>query len=582
MILQLFSFLHCYVLWVIKLLSNLVIKLGSFYEDKSDESKILVIYRFVSLIITATFYLFDETDSQLLRRFIIIGCLLISSLILSYLYPLCEKSHKNIKLLIIVETIGNVLLIIPSGGIKSPFIWYSLNTILVSFIFLEKAYGWINFLIYLLSYGIIIKYFTDTNEYLRVIKDESNLLLSFIMIVVAIQVLAISLKRTKEEGKRFEEANIKLEVTNQMLFESIEHIKELYQSVNILTNHGNKEGILKLSFEQIKKITKTKLVFYYDIASTEIMISSENNYLLKSIKEHILKGGNGLLESKIPLEAVISDTKFLIIHVKGNYNTYGLLGMELNDKTESSIYVNNAYQLQFISELISNAFERLTFEEVNERLSVTEEQNRIANEIHDSVMQKLFSISCSMFSLIKGLNEYTADEIKDELNLFRTIIDSTMKELRSKIYGLSWKKSGRNSFSRDIKRYIDDIKKLNHVNIPFSIHGNIETLTIEQKKALYRMICESISNAVRHGEAKNIEIKLEITSEHTNLNIADDGMGFNYQKVVENTTKGLGLQNLHQLTENLHGKIKLESELQSGTKIEIMLPNRMLKGEAIV
>jgi sensor histidine kinase regulating citrate/malate metabolism len=44
----------------------------------------------------------------------------------------------------------------------------------------------------------------------------------------------------------------------------------------------------------------------------------------------------------------------------------------------------------------------------------------------------------------------------------------------------------------------------------------------------------------------------------------------------------LGLQNLHQLTENLHGKIKLESELQSGTKIEIMLPNRMLKGEAIV
>jgi len=567
---------------VIKLI--LILKGKTFFRNKSDESKILVIYRFISLFITATFYILNDSNHELIRKVIIIGCLLISSVILSYLYPIYEKSQNSLKLLIIIETIGNTLLLVPSGGIKSPFIWYSLNTILTSCIFLKKRYGWIIFSIYLLCYGIIIKYFTNTNEYtIEVLKDEYNLFLSFIMIIVAIQVLAISISRTKEKSKRLEEANIQLEMTNKMLLESIDHVKGLYQSVNILANQGNIEGIIKLSFEHIKRITKTNTVFYYDITNnSDIMISSENNYLLKSIDEHILKGINNFLESNVPVEVYISNLKFLIMHVEGNYTTYGLLGMEVNSNIESVIYRNNTYQLQFISELISNAFERLSLEEVNDRLLVTEEQNRIANELHDSVLQRLFSMSCGMYSLIKNSHNYTIIEITEELNQFREIIDSTMKELRNKIYGLSWKKSGYSSFSLDIKRYIDDIKELNHVSIPFIILGNVETLAIEQKKALYRMICEGIANAVRHGKAKNIEIELNITSECTNLSIIDDGIGFDFNKVMEDSAKGMGLHNLHQLTEKLHGEINIESEKNSGTKIEIMLPSVMMKGEATI
>ncbi|MGB4440367.1 MAG: ATP-binding protein, partial [Sedimentibacter sp.] len=299
---------------------------------------------------------------------------------------------------------------------------------------------------------------------------------------------------------------------------------------------------------------------------------------LKTTEEHILKELNKILQSNVPLEICILNSKFLIISVCSSYATYGVLGMEANKNKESIIYRNNAYQLQFLSELISNAFERLILEEINDSLLIAEEQNRIANEIHDSVLQKLFSMSCGMYSLIKNSNNYTINEITDELNHFREIIDSTMKELREKIYGLSWKKSVSSSFNQDIKRYIDDIKRLNHINIPFSILGNIEIITTEQKKALYRMICEGIGNAVRHGKAKNIELKLIISSESTKLSIIDDGIGFDFKKVMEDSTKGLGIQNLHQMTELLHGEINIESKLISGTKIEIILPN-VTKGE---
>ncbi|MDW5299926.1 MAG: ATP-binding protein [Sedimentibacter sp.] len=562
------------------MISKLVRKLGIFFKDKSDESKILVTYRFISFFITSMFYILNNPEHGLIRKMIIIGCLSVSSLILSYLYPIYEKSQKSIKVLLIIEIIGNILLLVPSGGIKSPFIWYSLNTILISFIFLKDLYGWINFFIYFLCYGIIMKYFTDNNIYiLKFLKDESNLFLSFIMIIVAIQVLAIFIRKAKEESLRLKEANIQLEIANKMILESIDHIKELYQSVNILTNQGNREGIIKFAFEHIKRITKTNIVFYYDINSNK-MLFSEENYLLKTTEEHILKELNKILQSDIPLKICILNSKFLIISVSSSYATYGVLGMEANSNEDNIIYSNNAYQLQFLSELISNAFERLTLEEINDSLLITEEQNRIANEIHDTVLQRLFSMSCGMFSLIKNLNNYKPIEITDELNQFREIIDSTMKELRNKIYGLSWKKSGHSSFNLDIKRYIDDIKRLNHVNIPFSIHGSIETLSIEQKKTLYRMICEGIGNAVRHGKAKNIEIKLNITSEYTNLSIIDDGIGFDLKNVMKASTNGIGIQNLNQLTEILHGEINMESELNSGTTINVTLPNTIQKGAA--
>ena len=55
-------------------------------------------------------------------------------------------------------------------------------------------------------------------------------------------------------------------------------------------------------------------------------------------------------------------------------------------------------------------------------------------------------------------------------------------------------------------------------------------------------------------------------------------------KVRESNTKGLGIQNLYQMTEALHGVIRIESKLGSGTKIEIIMPNNTLvdKGKEVV
>lgn len=557
-----------------------------FIRNKNEESQIIFVYRYLSLFITSMFYLLGHPEHNITRKLFIILCISISAMILSYLYPNYENSKKDIKVLLIIETIGNVILLIPSGGINSPFIWYTLNTILISSIYLKSRNCWFNFFAYLISYLIILKFGSKLGINEMIIqKEQTNLLLSFLMIIVAIQIIGIYIKKSKLERERLEKSNNQLELENRLKKETIDHIKNLYQSVNILANQGNKEGIINFSFEHILKITKAKTVFYFDITeNTNKMYSFGDKNLIDNVEIKIDSNLEDMLQKNDFTELNVLNTSFIIVPIRTNYSDYGILGLESTYSKESLVYQNDIYQLNFLSELISTAFERLTLEEVNERLLISDEQNRIANEIHDSILQKLFSMSCGIYSIIKKLNTYTTEEIHNDLNLIRNTTDTVMKELREKIYGLSWEKSGSNSFSLDVKRYIDDMKKLNNINIPFTVLGNIKTLSISQKKALYRIICEGLSNGVRHGEANNIEIILNIDKESTYLSIKDNGKGFNLNQALEKKTRGLGLQNLYQLTESLHGEIHINSEIGKGTTIEIIMPNylELAKGEAAI
>ncbi len=561
-----------------ELLSNIIRRKVSFLGEKLEESRILFAYRYISLFITSIFYFASQSDHLTSKKIFIITCLTISAIILSYLYLLYEHSNKNIMILLLIETIGNSILLIPSGGINSPFIWYTLNTILISSIFLKRRYSWINLFLYIFISSILTNFGTNYDlDILGFLMRESNLVLSFIMIMAAVQVWSIFVKRTKEKSIRLEELNEQLGSANESIIDSMNHITALYQSVNILSSQGNKEGLIKLLFEHIKKITKTKNLFYYDILdSSNKIIGEADNILLEDLKENITKDLKNILKYNKPMEICVSDTRFVLLTVKSIYGKFGIFGLEIMNNKESITYKNDIYQLQFLGELVSIAFERLYLEEINERLLITEEQNRIANDLHDSVLQRLFSMSCGIFSLMQSLEEYTTEDMENELNLIRNTTDTVMKELRAKIYGLSWKKAGSNSFIIDIKKYIDDIKKLNNINIPFSIVGSEELLSSRQKKALYRMICEGIGNSVRHGKSKNIEVDLSISPSSTVLIIVDDGIGFDLVKVMEAKKNGLGIQNLYQLTESLHGEIQIDSMPGGSTKIEVSIPNNVM------
>jgi len=155
-----------------------------------EDMKIIYIYRYVSLLITSIFYVFGNETSKFSMKIFMILCLTASSIIFNYIYGITEHPKMRI-LYIIIEVIGSILILIPTGGVNSPYIWYSLNSILITVYFYNI---YISFLV-LLGYQVIsfslsqIVFNNSNGDIFQLLINNSNLLLSFILITIAAQLL---------------------------------------------------------------------------------------------------------------------------------------------------------------------------------------------------------------------------------------------------------------------------------------------------------------------------------------------------------------------------------------------------------
>lgn len=166
-----------------------------------------------------------------------------------------------------------------------------------------------------------------------------------------------------------------------------------------------------------------------------------------------------------------------------------------------------------------------------------------------------------------ALERYELEHTNKEL-----FIHEITDDLRSAIYGDTWNKEGTNDFFINIESAIDSIKRYHEVDIVFDLKGNIELLSVEHKKAFYRIINEGIRNAIHYGNAKHINIELSIEVDDIVLKIDDDGNGFD-TNLMQSSKIGMGIKNMNLLTQFLHGNISLSSCLGRGTIVIISVPS---------
>lgn len=544
------------------------------FRKQPEINKLIFLYRYISLVFTSSFYFFGVTNHTIIRKLFIILCITVSSAILGNLYIKSKGAKDKILLLIIIETLGNIILLIPSGGIGSPYIWYCVNTILIASVELKSSYCWFNFSVYLLVVNWI--------AYMESVRTKAPLsaaigtmldtVLGFVLVTVAIRLL------TRYYSQ--------LSLANRKVKKSMEYIMELYQTISLFSTQNNREQLFELVNRYAAKITQSGMVFFYTLSreKQEIIITTESNNAItqKQLEESLSKFTFRDEDFEKPFEIDILGRRFLLVFVNSNYMSYGILGIDIMHLRYSEEYTENIEQLKILSGLCAIVLEKIELEKVNGRLLIAEEQNRIANEIHDSILQRLFIASCGVSSLMKRYEELETHQVYDQLTFMRDTLKNIMKDLRKAIYGLSWQKNGTDNFTSDIRERINEICNLSGTKVNFSITGDTSLLPASKKKAVYRIICESIGNSVHHGKAGTIGIDLSIGADETVLDISDDGIGFNMDKIKLKGNEGLGIHNVYQLVYFLNGKVHYDSKVGKGTRIEIAFTNNQNYREQIV
>ncbi len=203
--------------------------------------------------------------------------------------------------------------------------------------------------------------------------------------------------------------------------------------------------------------------------------------------------------------------------------------------------------------------------------AVGEERDRMARELHDTLEQQLSGVALQLDSLDHAVNHNPA-AASTTLSLARRMLRYTRLEARRSVWDLRSKVLEKDGLSAAL-RAIAETSGPAGPTIDVIVHGAEHPLSAGVDFHLLRIAQEATTNAIKHGSAALIRIKLEYLPEITRLTITDDGRGFDPATSQPAPGPHFGLLGMHERAAKIGASLTLESSPGDGCVVTVSLPN---------
>lgn len=221
------------------------------------------------------------------------------------------------------------------------------------------------------------------------------------------------------------------------------------------------------------------------------------------------------------------------------------------------VYVINVQRgaIEEINELyheLQSANEQLQeYAKMTERVTQTRERNRLAREIHDTLGHTLTGIATGLDACM-ALVDISPEQTKKQLQLLSEVSREGLKDVRRSVNELRPDTLERLSLEAAIRKMITDMSQASEVQIFFSSQEEQLKFDEDEENLIYRVIQESITNAIRHGKASKIWVELRKVEGEVILRIRDNGVG------AKELKSGFGLKHIKERIEMLHGTVTFD------------------------
>lgn len=189
-------------------------------------------------------------------------------------------------------------------------------------------------------------------------------------------------------------------------------------------------------------------------------------------------------------------------------------------------------------------------------------RNSIADDLHDDIGSTLSSISI--------MSELAKAKSPDSLRLLESIGESTAA-IQENMSDIVWAiRSGNDLFKNVLQRmnqFASEILETKNIELDFKSDASLSVykLSMAKRKNVYLFFKEAVNNAAKYSEAKNVYIRLTQVGQYTDMNICDNGKGFDTNKIYY----GNGINSLRKRAAELKGDLKITSKPNEGTVVEL-------------
>jgi len=199
-------------------------------------------------------------------------------------------------------------------------------------------------------------------------------------------------------------------------------------------------------------------------------------------------------------------------------------------------------------------------------VAVYEDRDRMARDLHDGVIQRLFAIGLSL----QGLSASPAGKsVAANLSAAVADIDETIRQVRTTIFELGGAGGG-HGIRAHLLDLAEEVSPVVGFDVPVEFHGPVDTAVSDTvAEHLLATVREALTNIGRHAHATRATIRLSVIGRQCRLEVTDNGRGLAGELSVDG---GLGLLNMRQRAEGLGGFFDITQPSAGGTTIAWQVP----------
>jgi signal transduction histidine kinase len=209
-----------------------------------------------------------------------------------------------------------------------------------------------------------------------------------------------------------------------------------------------------------------------------------------------------------------------------------------------------------------------------EEIAVVAERQRLARDLHDSINQSLYSINLFTHAAREASEDDDPTQLADRLTRIETIALDALKEMRLLLYQMQPDVLAEQGLAEALQLRLDTVERRLGIDVDYQVVGEVDDLPPNIAEALYRAAMEALNNSLKHSEASQLKIRLTMNEPVIELEITDNGRGFEPEQV----NRGMGLENIRQRLEQLNGCLSVSSAVGTGTSVEFAVS---LDGEPV-
>ena len=223
-------------------------------------------------------------------------------------------------------------------------------------------------------------------------------------------------------------------------------------------------------------------------------------------------------------------------------------------------------------QLYISRLDRKTLQSQSRVAGMLEERERIARELHDTLIQSIHALILTLQKSTAHLP--TTNTLRREIDSALDTAEDLLDEARDRVSGLRV-----SPVALDVARAI-----ANSVNsamggaqcasFKLAVSGNPQPLRQNAAEQIYSITCEAVANAIAHAEAKTIEVQIGYQKRQVRVNVRDDGRGMSpIAQSKTNATRHFGLLGMRERADLLGAQLTIRSREGAGTEIALHVPD---------